>query len=398
MLIISMLSVLGIYLLGKEIFNKKVGLIASFLMSIFYLNLFFTYRLLVDLPSLTFFIFSAFFFYKYIKTKKNSNLYWFALMIGIGTLFKLSTAFLLVACLIFLLFTEGFSFLKKKEMWISALIFWLVLLPYIIFGYYEFGGFVLTQASAHVAPESYLNGFNLMWGYIKLFPTYFSSIFLMLFVVGLIYFVYRPMLYFNKLKENNEIRGLLYTLLLLIIPFILISFFVNHIENRYIITCFTPIFIISGFALNFLLEKSLKEKNKIYVGAFILFVLILGSFSYHQLTSADALIKNKLNSYEVVKESGLWLKEYSEIYGIGVVATKSQPQIKYYSGLNTINLPSTEEEFEELITNETKYFMLSIYETHPEWSYNYPNKNNLTAIQAYLTEDNQPLLVIYELK
>jgi len=167
-LVLSMFSIYGMYLLGKELFNKRVGLISSFLMSIFYLNLFFTFRLLVDLPSLTFFIFSAYFFIKYFRTKKNSNLYLFALLIGIGTLFKLSTAFLLITCFIYLLFTRELSLIKRKEFWISVLIFCLVLSPYIIWGFFEFGGFVLTQASAHVSPDNYLNGFNLILGYIKL--------------------------------------------------------------------------------------------------------------------------------------------------------------------------------------------------------------------------------------
>jgi len=111
---------------------------------------------------------------------------------------------------------------------------------------------------------------------------------------------------------------------------------------------------------------------------------------------ADSLIKNKINSYAEVKDAGMWLKEHSEVYS--VVATKSQPQIKYYSGLDTIGLPSTEKEFEQSLTGEVRYLMLSIFETHPEWAYSYPERNNLTILQAYVTQENQPLIIIYELK
>ncbi len=82
-LILSVASVIGIYYLGKELYNKKVGLLSAFLMSIFYLNLFFTYRLLVDIPSLTFFIFSSFFLYKYFKTNSNKALYLAAVIIAV---------------------------------------------------------------------------------------------------------------------------------------------------------------------------------------------------------------------------------------------------------------------------------------------------------------------------
>jgi len=59
-LVLSMASVVGMYYFGKVMYGKKEGLVASFLMAIFYLNLFFSYRLLVDIASLTFFIFSIF--------------------------------------------------------------------------------------------------------------------------------------------------------------------------------------------------------------------------------------------------------------------------------------------------------------------------------------------------
>lgn len=392
-MILSMFSVFGMYLLGKEIFNKRVGLISAFLMSIFYLNLFFTFRLLVDLPSLTFFIFSAYFFYKYIKTKKNSNLYWFALMIGIGTLFKLSTAFLLVACFIFLIFTEKFKFLKRKEIWISALIFCLVLSPYILFGYKEFGSFVLTQASAHVAPENYLNGFNLLWNYLKLFPTYFSWPLLIIFILGILS-LYKLFLYFDKFKQGDEnLRGYLYSFLILIIPFILVSFMVNHNEDRYILAVFSGIFLISS---SFIIELFDFIKSKIKFLAIILLITLLLFTAFYQVRNTDILIKDKQYSYLEVEEAGLWLKNNSEEWN--VVATKSQPQIKYYSGLDTIGLPPTEEEFESSLTNNTEFFMLSVFEVHPEWAYTYPERKNLTVIQAYFDKNQKPLLAIYELK
>ena len=78
------------YLLGKELYDKKIGLISAFFMSVFYLLLFFTYRLLVDLHSLAFFTFSAFLFYRYFKTNSVKSLYLAAVVISIGTMFKLS--------------------------------------------------------------------------------------------------------------------------------------------------------------------------------------------------------------------------------------------------------------------------------------------------------------------
>ena len=155
MLILSIFSVVGVYFLGKELYNKKIGLLSAFFSSFFYLNLFFTYRLQVDMPSLTFFLFSVFFFYKYFKTKSKKSLYLASALIAIGTLFKQSTAFVLLGILIYLLITEKLKFLMKKEIWIAGLIFIIIQVPYIIWGYVKFGGFIFLNASAVTAPENY---------------------------------------------------------------------------------------------------------------------------------------------------------------------------------------------------------------------------------------------------
>ena len=393
MLLLSIASVIGMYLFGKELYNKRVGLIASFLMSIFYLNLFFTYRLLVDIPSLTFFIFSGFLFYRYFKTNSNKALYLATVVVAVGTLFKLSTAFILFACLIYLLITEKLKFFKRKEIWISSLIFILILLPYIIWGFFEFGGFVLTQATSHVAPGSYFLGFNVLKNYLVSFPTYFSWPLFIAFILGII-MMYKVFLYFDKLvKGDKKLKRDLFLLLVLLIPFILISFLIGHNENRYIITIFPTILLISSSFIMFGYDF-IKKNSKLF--AIILLIILLCFTTYFQLQFTDSLINGKKDSYLEVKEAGLWLKE--NINPNKIIATKSQPQIRYYSERKTIGLPETEQEFESLLSSDVKFFMLSIFENHPEWAYSYPERKNLTMVQAYVTQENQPLLIIYELK
>ena len=359
-------------------------------MSIFYLNLFFTYRLLVDIPSLTFFIYSAYFFFKYFKTKKNSSLYWAAVMVAIGTLFKLSTAFILPAIFIYFLITTGFNFIKKKEIWISALIFILILTPYIIWGYFEFGGFVLTQASGHVSPGSYFEGFNIFKNYLILFPTYFSWYLLIPFICGIV-MMYKVFLYFDKLVKGDQyLKRDLYLLLILIVPLTLVSLLIGHNENRYIITIFPVVFLISSSFI-ITIYNFIKKHNKFFAILFI--VCLLGVITIYQLNHTDNLIKSKIDAYKEVKEAGLWLKENTSPEEI--IATKSWPQISYYAERSTIKLPVIKEEFN---LDEADYLMLSVFENHPEWAYDYPQEKNLTVIKYYLDENQQPLIIIYKLE
>ena len=392
MLFLSVASVLGVYLFGKELYNKKVGLIASFLTSIFYLNLFYTYRLLGDMPSLTFFVFSGFLFYRYFKTNSTKALYLAACVVAIGTLLKLSTAFILPAILIYALITGRLKFFKRKEIWIAALIFTLILSPYIIWGYFEFGGFVLTQATSHVAPRSFM-AFELMKNYLSLLPTYLSWVLLIIFILG-ISLMYKVFLYFdNLIKGDEKLKRDLFLLLILLTPFVLVSFLIGHLENRYLMTVFPTIFLISSSFIIFAYEF-IKKRTKVLAVVFL--ICLLGFLMVFQLGAADGLIKNKVGTYVEVKEAGLWLKQNSNVSD--VIVTRSYPQIRYYSERETIRLPNTKEEFEATLTQNTKFFMLSIFENHPEWAYTYPTEKNLTVIQAYVNQENQPLLIIYELK
>lgn len=391
-LILSVGSVIGMYYLGREFFEKKVGLVASFLMSIFYLNLFFTYRILTEIPSLAFFIFSAYFFYRYFKEEKPRDLYVAAVLIAIGALFKLSTAFILIPCLIYLLVTEGLSFLKKKEIWIASGIFILIFLPYLIWGYFEFGGFVLTQASGHVAPTSYFNGFTLLKNYLLLFPTYFSWPLLIAFIFGLS-FMYKIILYPDRIIYGNpELRRDFFLFLLFIIPLVLISFLINHNENRYIMIVFPSVFIIAS---SFLVSKYdlLKRHNKVI--SFVLLLAVVLFVAFFQITSADGLIKSKAQIYIPLKDAGIWLKQNS--LERDIIVTRSQPQIRYYSERQTVGIPETRQEFEEMRTEDMKFFILSVFESNREWSINYPFEENLTVVQAYIAQDDQPILIIYKL-
>ncbi|MFA7707792.1 MAG: glycosyltransferase family 39 protein [Candidatus Pacearchaeota archaeon] len=398
LLILSIASVIGMYFLGKELFDKKVGLLSCFFMSIFWVNLFFSFRVLVDIHSLTFFIFSAFFFYKYLNTGSKSSLYWATALIGIGTLFKLSTAFLLPAILLYLLITERLTFLKKKEIWIAALIFILILTPYLLWGYFQFHGFILTQASGLVAPDNYFsNGFTALKNYLILFPNYLSWIMLFVFILGLAS-MYELLLGFDLLVKQGDIKLKkdLYLLLILIIPLILISIMIDHTEDRYILNVFPAIFIISSC---FIIKVFylVKKKNKII--AIILLILLLGFSVQFQLKSTDSLIEGKIYSYLEVKEAGLWINQNSNPSDL--IATNSNPQIKYYADREIVQIPNTEEEFEQILnsTKNLRYFVISSVQKSPDWAYQYPTKQGLTPVNGYFSdpEKQQAVLLVYEL-
>jgi mannosyltransferase len=402
LLILSLASIFGIYLLGKEMYGKKVGLIAAILMSASYLNLFYAFRLLVDLPSLTFFTFSAYFFYKYFKTNSHKMLYFGAITIAIGTLFRITTATFLFAMVIYVLATQKLKFIKKKEIWISAIIFILILSPYIIWGFIQFNGFVITMAGAHNAPAEGTmipNGLFNLKSYIKMLPNIFSWPTLILFITGLFLmynlFLGLDILLFGKEQKLNKD---LFLLLLFLLPIISVSFSLgNHYsEDRYMINSLPAVYIIAASA-SIKIYSMIKKNSKPLAILFLVLFLVLAT--YPQLKYADNLIKYKKDSFGEFKTSGIWLKENTEPYE--KVASSSWPMTGYYSERGTHPPPVTEEEFEEyrLEHPDLNYFIISATQGSPQWTYDYPQRKNLTAINAYFAdqEQQQPILIIYKL-
>lgn len=405
MLVLSISSVIGVYYLGKELYDKKIGLLSSFFASVFYLNLFFTYRLQMDVPSLAFLVFGTLFFYKYFKSNSNKDLYMGAALIAIGTLFKQSTAFVLLAFFLYFLTTEKLNFLKKKEIWVATLIFILIELPYIIWGYIRFNGFVFTQASSSIffpypGTNNYLtSGYMVLKNYLLLFPTYLSWPLLIIFILGLLS-MYKIILGFDILIKNKDknLNRDWFVFLILLIPLIITSILITHNEDRYLIHTFPIIFIISS-AFIMVIYNFIKKHNKII--AIIFLVVLLGfniNFQIFSAGYADDLIKSKMYSYLEIKNAGLWLKENTGPND--VIMSQSIHQIEYYSDRRVEDFRSIEE-FEALRQENPnlKYYMVSVIQKSADWSYSYPQENNLTLVQAYFADaqQTQPILIIYKM-
>ncbi len=398
--LISFASVPGMYILGKEIWGKREGLIAALLTSVFWLDLFFSTRLLVDSPSMTFFIFSALFFHKYFKSNNPKFLYIGGVIIAFGTLIRLSTATFLIAIVIFTVVTERLKFVKKKEVWISALIFVLILSPYVIWGYAKFDGFVISQAGKWNSPEEFSveNSWFNFSAYVKNFPRYFSPVLLLMFGLGCLAFSKLLIAFDIFVKgKDKELNVLFFLFLLLTIPLVITSLsFDHHVEDRYIITVFPAAFLMASFAITRLGAKvKLINKN---LGALVILAILIITI-YSQLNTADDMIKSRLGSYSQLKESGDWID--SNLPSTAEIIAVSWPQTMYYSNREVIIPPETREEFDSLVQNsENSYLLLSIFENHPSWFLEYPEEKSLQPTHAWFldSERTQVAAVLYKLK
>ena len=419
------------YLLGKTLYNKKVGLIASFIVSGFYLMLFFTARLMTDIPAVFFLMLTMLMFWKGFVNNEGKKYMWLTgVFAGLAMLTRAASIYILPLFFVFIFIIKRFSILKNKHFWLAIVIGLIVFSPFLGFIYVKHGGNPIDKflglSSGRFSADAKRPTFEIFFKYVDYLPTYLdvndrvSSIlsqnaflelglmdiikipFLILFLFGLLYLIIELFLGYDMVlkNENKKLKSNLFIVLWFLIPLAGISLSAGF-EPRYILAILPAAFIIISLML-IKLYKFISKYNK-YI-AIIVVSIILFSGVYSQASYGHNLVKGKQMSYYPVKQAGLWIKENSNPED--VIISQSLYQNMYYSERDTYGFYSnktktkmTEEEFDEFIIGlKPKYLVISVFEPGftPEWAYTYGDRNpNLRPVQYYPTGGN-PTLIIYE--
>ena len=394
--IFSVVGILFTYLTIKNMYDKRTAVVTTALLSAFWLHLFYSARMLVDVPSLTMWTIIIYFFWKAIDTKDWKYYILTGIFVALGTLVRFPILIIGVLILIYLVAIERHKFLFDKNIWLMAGGGLAVMIPYFIWAILKFGSpFYQILFGSGAAGQTF--GLPSLLAYLRLFPVYFTTVGLILFVIGLYMFVdtILGMDLLNKISgENKRLRNNFFILLWLLIPLIYFAT-QSRTEERYIIFIFPAAFLIITKGI-FYIETLLKrvQLNLAHAVAVILIIAIV----ILQLGAANTSITNSVNSYAPIKEVGIWLNENTP--KDSVIYTMSIPQIEYYAERKTLSYGGTAEDFNKIISaGGNSYFMISAFEGHPDWVVDYLSKNtNLELLRTYEDENQQLVLILYKIK
>jgi hypothetical protein len=404
------------YFIIKKMFNKKIALLTSLALSVSWIFLFFTGRVLTDLPSSFFILLALLFFWKgYVLKEGNKFIYLFALSFGLAILIRMQSFVFAPAFLVYIFTKEKGKAFKNKHLWIALGIFALLFIPQIIMYASHYGNPITDILGHYFGVKGVTSDANYIQRTSTTLFAYFANlpyilggqypsglIIFILFLVGVCVFFFDFILGFDKVFKSEEIQKKLFIFLWIIIPFLVLGYITDYVEQRYVSADLTFLFFIAIFPLmkisDYLSTKEKIGKKKSFVLVFILVLLIL----IPNFTWGRDLTDQKLPSYSEIQQAGIWIKENSNLTDI--VMTASRPQIVYYSERSVQSSdPAMWDNATYFEANvkaiKPKYLVLSSYEQSPAWLYAYPENHTdeLVPVKAFY-QGQQPIVVIYEFK
>jgi len=394
----SVFLVFVIYLLGKEMYNKRIGLIAAFLSAVSWTFIFWTARIQPDFLSMSFSVLGFLFMWKYWKNPKTKLIIWAGIFAALGLYFKVSALLVPLSIGFFILIKDRLSAFKNKHYYLYASSFILTLTPYFIWSYLIFNdplGFRTGYSNALINPTPFA------WYTLRFFYGLTENILFILFILGIV-LALRFFFYFDILIKNKKkcFHPDIFGLVVLIIISAFYIFYIRGADDRWVFLWLPFIFFLIGNALLFIYNM-IKKYSKVIAIAIVLALLLFGG--YMQYTHADSLIEHKKTSYLPVKLSGIWIKENSNP-GDRVLST-SYTQHVYYTErhVTTYNPMQSKEELTEFINkNHPRYMVFSIFEAHPSWTQEWINENinilNPAKVYYLDLEETQASLIIYEIQ
>jgi hypothetical protein len=257
------------FLIAKDNFDERTGIIASILVAFSSLIFFFNFRGYTEIPALFFILLSLFFIFK-------QRYFLGGAFVSVAFLTKFPAGLFLI-CFIPLVFSKE----KLRNIFYYGMGFFVVLIPYLIFNYFMYGNILFPFVSASDSINN-VAGCN----YLRYHPWYYYFIFIIkdnflnIFSVLGVYFTTK------KMNKKN---------ITLLLSFFIPLFYLmqmNCREDRYIIMFIPFLAILSAKGIIGLVEMSAKKQSKkYYIISFIIVLLISSILAVYYYSINEQTVK-----------------------------------------------------------------------------------------------------------
>ena len=309
--ILGALSVCLVYLLGEKLFNKKVALYSAILFLLIPLHVIYSAKILTGVI-FTFFVLLTFFsFWKGYEENNKKHKVLFGVFLALALLSRYTALWIMPIFLIYFLVRDrSLKFLKDRYLWYSVLAFFACLIPWFIYGIYEYGNPI--GAFIHGAKAAAYWGGLQPWNFFFEYWWQMFSVIGFVFAISLIYILYKK----DFLKKE------IYLLLIWFAFFLGMAIYMPHKEDRFILAIVPTIALISGYFI----DKIKKYKKLILIGIILITLFSLSSQFYTTYNNSHTDTNDcYLKSLNFLKKIG----------GNPMIITDESPVVYYYTKLET---------------------------------------------------------------
>ncbi len=371
--------------------DRRIALISSFLMATLWEILFNSTRFHLETPALLAGFLSIFVFWQGYERKekifgKIDPKWALPLTVFLSILtYTIRRGYFLfgIFFLVYILFTKNIKeLIKDKYNWValgSAILLFFFAEKFIFISQISDVGqaYFHEKEPINFLPlwvfQAYYNNLGLSW----------ASVLFYLFWLGAIILIFNIFLSLGRIKKINNCDTkadffIIITIILTLAFFIFVLRTQDSFgEPRWYFPLLLGTFICISRASVTLTNYIKPYSKNISIG---LLILLIGYGGYYEVQHADFIIKNKIPSYEGIRQAGLYLKEISNENGL--IITIARPQIAYYAE-RSVRLPMEltswnagkhyEVPFEAVLegikeNKDVKYLLVSFSEpNHPEW-------------------------------
>lgn len=410
--LLSVASVYFVYLIGKELYSRKVGLVAALMLAVLWVHIFWATRISGELFTMALWTIAAYLFWKgYVKKESMWYVVVAAMLVGFGTYAYSSMGLSLFFFLAFVLITEKLNFLKNKRFWYAAVAAMLIVGPFMLYSYSNFDHIYprfqrTVQADWKPLSEgqfskSGISPVTLFFSYWVALPGFLSWPFFIALIIGAGIIVFELAVGFDLLLKGKDprLKRDLYIFLWALDVLVMFSIVYTttnfEFDPRFLVPMYPAAFLIASKGL-FKGYDILKKYNKDVAVIAVAAILVWGTYS--NLAVADKAIGAKKDTYIGEKEAGLWIKEHTT--GEDAVLVCNQEVVfGYYTerimGGFGSNVSLADRLIEEM---HPKYAVLDIY--HPDCAFNLQEESSHKLDVAYVTfvdaEKTQPAVVVYK--
>lgn len=389
----SMISVVFVYLTAKEIFDKKVGLIATAIFATIWLNLFYSSRFLVHMLDLAFLSASIYFFVKSTKGELNIKYFTISLiLLCLATLTRYPDGMVFFIYFAILILAKKL-YLNKLKFWIWSIVGISPLLIFFAINYFKHGNiFPALLGGNYLNPVAGNTGFA--FSVLNYIPVFLTTSFFVFFLIGLAYLVFEIILGYDSLARSDKLRN---TLLLILIVLVFNAFFIFYLkgaEDRWVFETLLSLVILSAAGLN-IASEYVRKYSKVLSVILLVGVIIVGG--YYQMQQADELIKVKKDSYLQMRQAFTWIKANtpadSIILGYGIepyavyYADRQYDRLELYNASNVSNSPA-------------QYMVVHGFVPQLDYvnTYLQENQDKWKPINAFFLDaaKTQPIVIIYQ--